>query len=109
VQSQSYYFQESGITPTTVARRVATRDEQPTAGPSGTQGNDGEEAEPREDTVEASPRRSARTRAGAVSVILFLSIITVTHDRARQQDTHRMSLMSQRLLRSKNQLRKSEN
>ncbi|KAF8237013.1 RNI-like protein [Tricholoma matsutake] len=64
------FLRESGITPTTVARRVATRDQQPIAGPSGTQANGEEEADQWEDDGEASrasPRRRTRAAAGYAS------------------------------------------
>jgi hypothetical protein len=75
LETQSHFFQESGITPTTVARRVATREQQPVAGPSGLRTNVEEEAEQEgennAEAGEASPRRRTRTRAGAVRVFRF--------------------------------------
>lgn len=83
----SSVFQESGITPTTVARRVATRDQQPIAGPSGTQANGEEEADQWEDDGEAS-RASPRRRTRAVSV--FQSLLNYDSLLCfRQQDTRR--------------------
>lgn len=69
------FFQESGITPTTIARRAATREQQPVAGPSGLRENAEEETEQQggndAEESEASPRRRAQTRNGAVSVFWF--------------------------------------
>ena len=61
-------LQASGITATSIARRNATRDREPVAGPSGTRENGNADAHQQGDRVvdatEPSPRR--RTRAAAV-------------------------------------------
>ena len=67
------FLRESGITPTTIARRVATADaanaSQPVAGPSNSgQNADEQTGEDDEDDGQTSPRRRIRTRVSQIPI-----------------------------------------